>query len=59
MYIKGGAFGIDDWTLVDVSGGYATNPITDTTYNTSKYFVLEFDALDRISTDITRKAVQQ
>lgn len=47
LYIKGGAF--TDWTLVDVSGGAGTNPITDNSTTTSKYIVLDFDAGDRVS----------
>jgi hypothetical protein len=47
MYIKGGAFG-NVYTLVSVTGG-GTNPVTDTTYNASEYFVLDFDAGDRIA----------
>jgi hypothetical protein len=36
-------------TLIDVSGGSGTNPITDTTYTTSKYIVLDLDAGDKIA----------
>jgi hypothetical protein len=58
VYIKGGDYGVADWTLIDdISLG--TNPVTDTTYSDSIYMVLDFDAGDRISNIITRKAVQQ
>jgi hypothetical protein len=35
--------------LVDVTGGFGTNPVTDTTYTTSKYIVLDLDAGDKIA----------
>lgn len=47
MYILGGAF--TTWTIVDVSGGSGSNPVTDITTTTSKYTVLDFDAGDKIS----------
>ena len=47
-YIKGGAFGSDDWTLVDVSGGLGTNPVTDNTNTISEHLVLDLDVGDRI-----------
>ena len=51
--IKGGSFtptaGYDGWTLVSTAGGSGTNPVTDTTYSTSNYFVLDIDAGDRIA----------
>lgn len=46
VYIKGGAFG-DNYVLVDVTGGSGTNPVTDNTYTTSKYAVLDLDTGDR------------
>lgn len=46
-YIKGGIFG-NNFTLVSTTGGSGTNPVTDTTYNTSNYFVADIDANDRI-----------
>jgi hypothetical protein len=49
VYIKGGAFGNTTWTLVSTSGGVGTNPVTDNTYTTSEYFVLDLDAGDRIA----------
>jgi hypothetical protein len=36
-------------TLLDVSGGSGTNPITDTTHTTSKYIVLDLDAGDKVA----------
>jgi len=48
VYIKGGAFG-NDWTIIDVSGGSGTNPITDTTTITSIYVVFDLDAGDKIA----------
>ena len=47
MYIKGGAF--TDWTLIDVSGGTGTNPITNNNTTTSKYVVLDLDAGDKVA----------
>ena len=47
VYIKGGSFGWDDWTTVVASTG--TNPVTDTTYTTSSYFVADLDNGDTIS----------
>jgi len=53
LLIKGGGFsptaGYDGWTLVSVAGGSGTNPVTDNTYTTSEYFVLDIDAGDRIA----------
>lgn len=53
VLIKGGSFtpttGYDGWTLVSTTGGSGTNPVTDNTYTTSEYFVLDIDAGDRIA----------
>ena len=53
VFVKGGLFtqteGYNGWTLVTPVVG--TNPITDTTYTSSNYLVLDLDARDRI-TDI-------
>jgi len=49
VYIKGGDFGNDAWTLVDVTGGSGSNPCTDGTYSESNYFVCDIDSGDRIS----------
>ena len=57
-YIKGGAFG-NTWTLVSVTGGVGTNPVTDNTYATSEYFVLDFDAGDRIALINIQQGVEQ
>jgi hypothetical protein len=35
--------------LVDVSGGSGTNPVTDNTYTTSNYLVVDNDAGDQVS----------
>ena len=48
MYIKGWAYG-SSYTLVDVSGGFWTNPVTDNTYTTSNFSVLDLDAGDQIA----------
>lgn len=48
VFIKGGSFG-DDWTLVDTTGGSGTNPVTDSTYTTSNYFVADLDQNDRLA----------
>lgn len=53
LFIKGGTFtptvGYDGWTLISTTGGGGTNPVTDNTYTTSEYFVLDIDAGDRIA----------
>ena len=48
VYIKGGSFGTS-YVLVDVTGGSGTNPVTDNTYITSNYSVLDIDSGDKIS----------
>jgi len=48
VYIKGGTFG-SDYVLVSVTGGSGTNPVTDNTYTSSNYFVLDLDASDMIA----------
>ena len=48
VFIKGGDFG-NDWTLVDTTGGSGTNPVKDSTYKTSNYFVADLDAGDRLA----------
>jgi hypothetical protein len=58
VYIKGGSFGVDDWTLVDSSQS-GSNPFTDNTYSLSVYSVLDMPLGSRITNLITRKAVQQ
>jgi hypothetical protein len=59
LYIKGGDFGISDWTLVDVSGGSGTNPATDNTHTKLSYIAPTANVGDRIANIIMRKAVQQ
>lgn len=58
VFIKGGSFG-DDWTLVSTAGGSGTNPVTDSTYTTSEYFVLDLDAGDRIANIKIKSGVEQ
>lgn len=38
IYIKGGSFG-NDWTLVSVTGGSGTNPVTNNDISISGYFM--------------------
>jgi len=45
--IKGGSFG-NTWTLVNVTGGSGTNPVTDNTYTTSEYYVLDLNVGDKV-----------
>jgi len=47
-FIRGGNFG-SSYTLVDTTGGSGTNPVTDSTYTTSNFFVTDLDAGDTIS----------
>ncbi len=58
VFIKGGSFG-NEYTLVDVAGGSGTNPVTDSTYKTSEYFVSDLDAGDTLTNLITRSQVLQ
>jgi hypothetical protein len=58
IYIRGGSFGNNDWTLVNASAS-GSNPVIENTYTNSEYFTSDFIAGDRISTDITQKAVRQ
>lgn len=48
VFIKGGSFGEDTWTLVDTTSGSGTNPCTDDTHKSSKYFVIDLDQNDAI-----------
>jgi hypothetical protein len=61
VLIKGGSFtptaGYDGWTLVSVTGGSGTNPVTNNTYTTSNYLVLDLDAGDRISNLIVKDGI--
>jgi hypothetical protein len=61
LLIKGGNFrptaGYDGWTLISTSGGYGTNPVTDTTYSVSNYMVLDLDAGDRFSNLVMRPSI--
>ena len=56
FYIKGGSFGNNDWTLIEST---FTNPITNNTYNSGSYLIVYSKVGDRISTDISFKAVKQ
>ena len=48
MYIKWGSFW-DNYVLVDVTLGGGTNPVTDNTYTTSNFMVIDNDVWDQIS----------
>ena len=50
VYIKGGAFGWDDWIIVSTAGGSGSNPTTsdDDDYPNSNYFVVNIDSGDKI-----------
>jgi len=37
------------WTLIDTTGGSGTNPVTDNTYTTSNYIVIDADTGDKIA----------
>ena len=58
-YIKGGGFGVDDWTLISTSGGSGTNPVTHNTYKISNYFGFDLDANDRAGGLIITNQVRQ
>lgn len=55
LYIKGGAFGNNYWTIVSAADGTGTNPRIDTTYTSSEYFVLDLDAGDRFANLTVKK----
>jgi hypothetical protein len=57
MFIRGGSFGNNDWTLIAENSG--DNPVTDNTYTESKYFVLDLDAGDRFANLEMRNIVRQ
>jgi len=48
VFISGGSFG-EQYTLVDTAGGSGTNPIGDSTYTTSRFFVSDLDAADAVT----------
>lgn len=60
VLMKGGALtptaGYDGYTLITPASG--TNPVTDTTYTSSQYLVLELDAGDRIANIKLTQGVQ-
>jgi hypothetical protein len=47
VWIKGDIF--SDWTLISTIGGSGTNPATDNTHTTSRYFVLDLDTNDCVA----------
>jgi hypothetical protein len=57
VYIKGGSFGYDDWTLVDKGTG--DNPVTENTHTTSIYQAWDNDSGDRIANVKMRNLVRQ
>jgi hypothetical protein len=57
LYIKGGAFG-NNWVLVSTIGGSGTNPVTDNTYTTSNFLVLDLDAGDRFTNLIMKSGIE-
>ena len=59
LYIKGGDFGTDDWTLVSTTGGTGSNPRVDNTYTESQYLVLDLDVSDRIANISISNQVEQ
>lgn len=46
VYLRGGTFA--EWTLVDVTSGTGTNPVTDDTVTANTYMVIDADAGDRV-----------
>jgi hypothetical protein len=59
LYIKGGEFGTNDWTLASVTGGGGSNPATDNGNTISNYFVLDSDSGDRFANLEMRNLVRQ
>jgi hypothetical protein len=57
VYVKGGAFG-NNWVLVSTTGGSGTNPVTDNTYTTSNFFVLDLDIGDRFTNLIMKSGIE-
>jgi hypothetical protein len=61
--IKGGAFtptaGQNGWTLVSVTGGSGTNPLTSTTYSTSQYFIVDIKVSDRFANLVVNNGIKQ
>jgi hypothetical protein len=47
LYLKGGAY--PDWTLVDCAGTGSTNPVTDNTHTSGKFFNTVVRDVDRLS----------
>ena len=59
VFIKGGDFGTDKWTLVDTTGGSGSNPISDNSYTESSYLVCDLDSGDKISNIKITNGVKQ
>ncbi len=49
LFIKGGEYGKDDWTLVSAVGGTGTNPFLNSVHTTSDYFVIDSGNGDRVT----------
>lgn len=59
LYVKGGVFGNNGWTLVDVTGGGGSNPSIDTSHTESQYFVLDLNVGDRFANLTIKNLVRQ
>lgn len=62
VYIKGGDFGYDDWTLVSTAGGAGSNPVTNSNHLSCRYFSIDMDAigsLDKIANIKISNQVEQ
>jgi len=58
-YIKGGAFGNNTWTTISVAGGSGTNPVTDNTYTTSEYILVQSTgAGDRVTNFVLKEGIE-
>jgi hypothetical protein len=57
---KAGVFTVwKDGTLLDVSGGSGSNPVTDTNHTTSVFTVLDLDAGDRVANFNYKDEIEQ
>ena len=56
VYLKWGIW--SDYTLIDVTGGSWTNPVTNNTHTTSAYQVLDFDVWDSVKNLKTGDSVE-
>jgi hypothetical protein len=61
VFIKGGDYGDTEtgWTLVRPEQFSGTNPVTNSNYTTSEYFVADLDNSDRISNITINNEVEQ